>query len=370
MIGLSQRSVLHVPCLLLAMWMLVPIATMTGCGGGNNDEVAEEDVEEERPRRRKSSRSRTEKSSSRSLVAQTQDGLKGVPFDVWPEVYAAPKVVLPDVATPPEVKTGMTTPTPEPGKTPATTVTPKPDPIPTPKAPVTAAGSVNWSDLISGEELDGEAKTLRNILTSSTGTMGAYRRARKDIASAGATLALVAVIANQHPDNIRWKTKAAFVRGYGTAIAAAASKEASRMEWENTQIAVEAFGTIMSGSTPSDAPPDELPLDETVDFAAVMRRMQAVFDSIRNDSGSADDFKANKDELKQRSAMLTAMFQAITHKDFALAEEPEYITAAQAIISAGKEMRNTFATDNFDGFSEAFGRINGSCSNCHQKFKE
>ncbi|MDA1015428.1 MAG: hypothetical protein O3A00_13375 [Planctomycetota bacterium] len=378
MFGLSEPRLLRLSCLLPTLLLLIPVATMTGCGGGAGTETVEEAVEE-RPRRRKTSRTSTEtKSQRQTQVARRQDGLQGVPFDVWPEVYAAPKDVTADVVTPPEGKPGTTNPTPEPGTTPTTpTPTPKvpdttPDTTPKPatKTPTAVVGNVNWGDLISGEELDGEAKALRNILTRSTTTMGQFRRTQKEIGAAGATLALVAMIAKQHPEDIRWKEKAGFVRGIGTTIATAAGEEASRMEWEKTQIAVEAFGRVMSGSTPAGEAPGDVPLDEAINFAGIMRRMQALYDSIRTDGSSADDFKANKVELKQRTAMLTAIVQGITHKDFALAAEPEYVTAAQAIIAAGKEMRNTFATDNFEGFSDALGRINGSCSSCHQKFKQ
>lgn len=362
-----QYRLARVWCCWLALLMAIPAVSLVGCGGGGT-ETAEEDDDEEVERIRKTRTKRSRSKGSQSVASNDpKTGLDGIPFDVWPEVYDIPKGEPVTPTTPPMTPNGGGAVTPPPVTPPVTPTTPT---TPTTPPPVASGGSVNWSDLISGEELDGEAKALNNILKTGTSTVGQFRRTKKEVGAAGATLAVVAIIAQKHPDDIRWKDKAKFIRGYGKSIWESADKDVSRDTWLETQGHIEDFGTIMSGSTPAGDPPEDESLAASTDFAGIMQRMDQLYKAIKNDGSSSDDFLANKDVLKQRTAMLTVLFQAILDKEFDLAEEADYVADTQAVVQAGKKMRESFLTDNFEGFSDAFGLINGKCNSCHQNYRE
>lgn len=363
-----QYRIARVWCFWLALIMALPTVSLVGCGGGGTETVEED--EDERPRKTRTKRKRS-KTSDAVASSKATVGLDGIPFDVWPEVYNIPKpdVVTPTTPIPNPTDGGPTTPV---TPTPVTPVTPTPTTpsTPTTPPPVASSGSAKWEDLISGEELDGEAKALSNILKTGTSTVGQFRRTKKEVGAAGATLAVIAIIAQQHKDDIRWKDKAKFIRGYGKSIWESADKDVSRDTWLETQGHIEDFGTIMSGSTPGGDPPEDESLVTSTDFGGIMQRMGQLYKSIKDDGSSSDDFVANKESLKQRSAMLTVLFQAILDKEFDLAEEADYVADTQAVVAAGKKMRESFLTDNFEGFSEAFGLINGKCNSCHQNYRE
>lgn len=136
------------------------------------------------------------------------DYIGEVPLDVF---YDKPlKIVLDRQNLGSAPKTNTTT-TPEPTGGMGGAAPPPPTDMAAPVAADTS-GSDGWDTLITADVLKNEINEVRSFMTQNLQSVGPYKRAMLMIPPKAASLAVMAGIAEVHPEGISWKDDAKYIR--------------------------------------------------------------------------------------------------------------------------------------------------------------
>jgi hypothetical protein len=298
-----------------------------------------------------------------------------IPYDVFPDVPSDAEAIAAGraaaVKAPPKVGGTDAMVASTAGETP---VPVEPPPAETPEAkpaapPPSASGGsgANWDQVLPAEDLQKEIAAVRNDLTEKLRTVGSYNAAFEAVGRDGWLMSALATIAKEHPAPISWKGNALLARDASVALANAATAR-GRQNFNDAQLASEHVAAVLNNNTPPGLPtPDPAASrEETADRAALMARMQAAFDTLKEDSG---DLKKNADTAAHEARLLAALAKFTSHKDYSSAGEPEYQAAANELISAGGAMAEAVAAEDKTGFQAALDRVGTACNHCHAKYR-
>lgn len=359
---------------LFACGLLLSVVWLSGCGGG--DSVSEPADGSETDRSTQSSTtSGLSTSSDKPDGSKTANGKSGgsgrtshnlqqqigdIPYNVWfqdPLKVAAntkPTNVVPLAGGPVEGPPGTTNGDAGSGanSTPGT------------------AGS-DWKSIIPLAILDAETKRIRNHLTQSMQTVGRYNGNYKDIQIDGATLAALGAIAIEHPEPVKWKKNAHFVRDLGVRIEEG-SQGLGKKAFEATQLPYEQLIDILNGNKPAGLPESapKVPFDEVADRGGLMKRMQKAYNWMKQNVTTESLFKEKAEMVTQEATVMAALSRVIALEGYDAADEPEYQKSATAMLKAALEIRSEVGTDNFEGFTNALNVINKSCIECHTEYRD
>lgn len=329
---------------------------LPGCNGGSDPAPVE-------PAENSQSTTNTGQTGSPGTVTTDSQGNKsidGIPYDVF---FDDPLAVV--------AQTGTVSPTLATTGTPNETNTDPPettDPVPE-EPPATVA--VKWDEMIPMEILDAEIKSIRNFLTPTLQTVGAYNREYKQIPMQGMTMAALAQIALAHPEEALWKDKAAALRdiSYNLANSAEspgrASFDASTLQFENVL-------QIFNGSTPDleEEPDPALAFSDKADRGPLMRRMDAAFDFLSSNTSTPSALMDVKEKAMHETVILSTLMQVSSDESYLYADEEDYQGHVTEMMAVLAQMRNAIEDNKHDSFREGVGILNKKCTECHGDYKD
>ncbi|MBD3675527.1 MAG: cytochrome c [Planctomycetaceae bacterium] len=344
------------PRLLLALCLLM--CAFTGCGDDPEPQStnANPPVEPEKMQ--------TEGGKSNAQVTTDSQGRKtidGIPYDVFfddPLAVAQQQgTITPTAPTqPPTVANNDDTP-PE---------TPEPEPKPAePKA-----AQVAWEELIPMEELDNEIKSIRNFLTPTLQTVGAYNREYKKIPMQGNTMAALAQIALNHPGEALWKDQAAALRDISYNLANSADAP-GRAGYDAASLQFENLLQIFNGSEPTleEEPDPNLDFSEKADRGPLMRRMEEAFNWLSSNTPTPSAFVDVKEKAKHETIVLGALTKVTGDKSYLFADEPDYQGHVKDMMAAITQMRKAIDDEDHDSFREGVSTLTKKCAECHTDYR-
>lgn len=230
--------------------------------------------------------------------------------------------------------------------------------------------SIDWKAIVPAAVLDSEVKDIRNRMTQNLQTVGKYNGHYKEIEVDGTVLAAVGVIAHEHPDPLRWKEHALYLRDLGTAIADS-STGLGRKAFDATQASYEKVVGILNGSAPADMPdPDpNADLTFTVYRSGVMKRMDRAFKQMKDDVSDKQTLLAKRDDVLHEAGMLAALATLIQNPNYSSAGEQKYAEQARGLVKAGLDIGQSIEDANFDAYRDALNRIQKRCDECHADYR-
>lgn len=229
-----------------------------------------------------------------------------------------------------------------------------------------AAGS--WSTAISGEQLDAEAKVIRNRLTQSLQSVSTYNRSIDSIGRDAFTLAALAGVAERYDGDMRWKERAAAIRHLAYSVYENNGGK-GRKAFDDTLAPFERLGTILDGG-PTDGvdAETEVPFPDYADRSSLMERMKVTSEWLKGTIASADNLKSQQDDVAREAAVLAVIGQIIHLEGYDYHDEKNYQKFLADYTTASIDARDAATESNFDKFQDAMGRIQTSCSNCHSEY--
>jgi hypothetical protein len=284
-----------------------------------------------------------------------------IPYDVWfaePTTVAGNSTPVGGVPIPPG------------GEAEAPGVgTPAADPMPMPMA--TAGGGQDWGAVIPAAVLDAEMTDVTNRIKQSLVSVAAYQQSYLSLDPYIHSLAVMAMIAEQHPGDIRWKEHAPVIRELatrmtqlGTLMGGPKGKQA--VEEPFVQI-VDAF----AGSPPSGIEPAEGALfSDVADMGALMKRLDIGFNKrLAIEVGDEAALKAKADLVRQEAGVIAALGKVIIQEGYGYAEDDDFKSHAEPMIAAGIQAIEAADSGDFAKFDEAKTRITKSCTDCHRSYR-
>ncbi|MFH1299608.1 MAG: hypothetical protein ABIK07_01010, partial [Planctomycetota bacterium] len=291
--------------------------------------------------------------------------LDGIPYDVWfenPLAVAGNNQAVTPVSLPGNtVAASPTTPAPAGEmKTPAAqSTTPAP------------AGGIDWKTLMPMPVLEAQVKDIRNRLTKNMQSVGTYNTTYLEIPTFTSTLAALAGIVAEHPDDIAWKKNAKQLRDLAAKISAEPLMRGAK-SYRDIQVPYEQIIVILNGSLPaglSDAP-EKKSLSEVASMGDLMKRSDIAYKWLKSNVGSADALKAEKEKVIEETHLLATVAKIITTKGYGYDDDKGFLGHANPMSEACLKMVEAAKNDNYPQFDEGLTRVYKACTECHSEFKE
>ena len=354
----------------LMLSLAAMVAVFAGCGGGGD---AKQPVAEGGSGT-STQASTGSRGSAGKAEASERPNVGGVPLDVYFDnplevasdnrQVGAPPVAVAMVENPGTGETPGGTPI---GTEPATTPGVKPDPS------ATAGGDVNWSALISKDELEGEVQSIRNDLNSRLTNFGAYKRSTPEIPVFSTTLAFLADVARRHEGDIAWKAKAHFIRALAVAMSDVASSSTAGVKNSYDQVN-EAFlkiCEILNNNDPAELPETEVEADfgDFADMGNLMQRLKRGESWLQNNAGSEDNFKEKADLARREVSVFAVISESFVTEGYGYNEYEDFRGWAYGMRDFATTMHKAVDAKNFTEFDTLRSKISQTCTQCHGVYR-
>jgi hypothetical protein len=237
--------------------------------------------------------------------------------------------------------------------------------------PAAAAGGDDWASVISGEDLQSEIKKIKLEMAGYLMAVQQYNSHYKDdIMAEGSTLAAMAAIALKHPEKVSWKDSAAQVRD----VAAEMVKKAKGLgpkPFEETKKEFEKIEGILSGNPPPGLPDaaKDAPFSESVSRRGIMKKLQMSSDYLRANFQTEATFMKGGEDAAHAASVVAALSKIIGTEGYPSADEDDYKNFAKGLMDANLTMMKAARDKDFAAFSEANGKVNKFCGECHAAYQ-
>ena len=286
--------------------------------------------------------------------------IDGIPYDVWfenPLAVAGNNQAVAPVSLPGNSIAASPNSTPDSGKmkTPAGQ-SPAPE----------VAGGIDWKTIIPMPVLESHVKDIRNRLTKNMQSVGTYNTTYLELHTFTSTLAALAGIATEHPEDVGWKKNAKHLRDLAASISAETLMRGSK-SYKKIQIPYEQMIDILNGSAPAGLAesPEKKPLSDVAAMGDLMKRADISYKWLKSNVGSADALKSEKDKVIQETHLLAAIAKITTTEGYGYFDDPEFLNHANPMTEACLKMVEAANSDDYPQFDEGLSRIYKSCTECH-----
>ncbi|QDV16168.1 hypothetical protein Pan153_07890 [Gimesia panareensis] len=356
-------------CFALTAGACLTVSLFTGCGGSSTPAPAPAQQQTQAPAAQATPQvAQTTPTQSQPKPAPAEkEGRKmidGIPYDVWfdnPLAVAGDNQSVQPVALPgTNVAANSTTPAPA-GEMKA---------APT-QASAGGSGGPDWKTIIPMPILEAQVKDIRNRLTKNMQSVGTYNTSYLELPTFTATLAALAEIANEHPDDIGWKKNAKYLRDLSAKFTAEPLTRGAK-SYRALQIPYEQMIVIMNGSAPAGLPEsdDKKPIAEVASMGDLMKRADISYKWLKSNVGSADALKAEKEKVIEEAHLLAAISKIITLEGYGYVDDKGFLGYANPMQEACLKMVEAAKNDNFPEFDQGMSRVYKSCTECHSEYKE
>lgn len=359
----------------ISQWLCGPLLASTlmlavaGCGssdGPNNQTNAARPPnttgDQDGSQRPKSEGSKSEGSAS------GPKSYDGIPYDVF---FDKPLVVAANAQTGSTVGDNTAVAANDASKGTQTTDTPA-----AAKDPPKEAGgdTTSLKDLFDKDALANEVKNVRNYLAGKAVSVAAYNASYLEIPPEAATLAMLALAVQKHPDDFSWKKNAKFVRELSTQITEMTSSEKAKNKntYDSVAAAFEKIDDILKGSTPAGLPEaaDEKEYgDAAIELRHIMKRIQRAEAMLKTTVSNEAGLKKDAEKVAQEGAVLQFLGYAISAKGFGWEDDAGFHKQAKPLREGGKQLIEAAKSGNYPMYDEAMGRISKTCVECHGEYK-
>lgn len=333
---------------------VLALVGVLGCGGQPaGKETAESGTQKKAGTGKKSSKKGDAKVTE-------QDGKKfidGIPYDVFLD---DPLAVLSNTAAV----------TPSDSGTPASEPVAKTDtPAKTEEKPAAPAASGDWSTYIATDQLQEEAKRVRNHLKGLLLSQKEYNENFEVVKMNGAVISALAAIVPEL-DGVSWKANAPYIRDYGFEMFESA-KGLGKPNYDKTNAAYENIQSVFSGSIPAGAPEPEAkrPFADVASRYYLMKRMKLAFDALKLNINTEGKLKSDQEQALHEVMVLGTLTKVVTLDGYSSSDEAEYQGFTQGIVQQSLEALQAVKDQDFPKFQDALNKIDKSCLECHVQYK-
>lgn len=233
-----------------------------------------------------------------------------------------------------------------------------------------AGAGTDWKTIVPIQLIDAEVKTIRNQLNAGFQSVSKFNRAVFEIQVQAASLAALAQIVAEHPDELNWKEKAPQIRDLASEIAAGAVGS-GRKVFDAIQPAFENIIVLLNGGSPADVAEAAAKVEfvEVADRDFLMKRMERSFKWLKTNVANEQALKSEAETITQEAAILAALTKAISLPGYDSVDEKEYGDYARRMLTACLTISSATSAGNYENFSKSLDQIQKSCNECHSEYR-
>lgn len=358
----------------LALSLMSLLTISAGCGGGDKPKLESTSTSSESGSTGSGSSTDSaanSKSSTDSSDTDRRPTIDGIPLDVY---FENPLQVASDQRTAGGTGTAVAAVnagTADAAMTPdgSDTVTTEPEPEP----PAAGGGSINWTALITQEDLESEVQSIRNDLNSRLTNFGAYKRAMLEIPVFSSTLGFLAEIARRHDGDIKWKDKAHFIRALAISMSDVASSSTGgvKKSYDEVNEAFLKISEILNNNEPAELPEVDVEADfvDFVEMGKLMQRLKRGEQWLLTNTGSEDNFKENGALAKRETSVFALISEAFATEGFGYNEYEDFVGWTYEMRDAAQKMNKAVDAMNFTEYDTLRSTISQKCTQCHGVYR-
>jgi len=244
-------------------------------------------------------------------------------------------------------------------------------PSPTPDNSASDGIAVTWDQLIDVQTLDDEVKSIRNFFNENLQTVGNFNSSMLMIPPKAATMAILAEVALQHPQEVSWKEDAGYIRDLASQMNAETLQRGAKTQRRLLAL-YENISDTLNRSRPAGLEEPQ-PVDSFADVAEmrmVMMRMEAAANRMRTEAGSEGAFTTNKDMVRHEAALLAAMSHTVTLPGYGYADDEQFVGFGQKVANAARSIVAAADAGDFATYDLSLSTISTTCQACHSEYND
>ncbi|MFN9371404.1 MAG: hypothetical protein ACK6D3_05900 [Planctomycetaceae bacterium] len=343
-------------------------------------ETARENAAAEEPARADEEAPRKKSTKSKGTTRKAEQR-KGIPKDVWPEVWLdRPSEVasergpgLGGAGEAPAKGTGAAATTA--ANTPATT-TPASPPGTEPSASTAASptagsgGSANWIALLGAEDFADESKAIRSNLTAKLQSVGTFNGAYREIQVDAAVLAALAQIAPDYSDAPSWKKNALLVRDVAAELGRESNSVGDKF-YKPSREAFDKLDSLLSGSVPPglEAGPPKMQFVNIAPRYPLMKRFERAQNYLKGSVNNADLLKKEADKVQREAGVIALLAEVILSEGYDSSDDDLYRELVSGVREGALKVVAAARDQEFDAYTAGLDLMYKSCTKCHSEFK-
>ncbi|MEL7267930.1 MAG: cytochrome c, partial [Planctomycetota bacterium] len=229
----------------------------------------------------------------------------------------------------------------------------------------------SWKTLISGQSLEDEIKRMRLQYTKYVANPGefkggGYQDASRELSIFGALFGII----GEYDGDVRWKKDAPLARDI-FAQSSIDVEKASQTAFATAQRRAQDLTDLTSGSgIASNEKPEELDWSDDADRAYLMEYLEFLLNQqLKPNSNNAAAVKANKAGLLRNAELVAAIGHLLVQEEMDDYDDEDYAAYSELMKTAALEIVSALERDDADGIRKAVGKVDQSCSKCHEDFR-
>lgn len=232
------------------------------------------------------------------------------------------------------------------------------------------SGADDWAEMLPAKNLLDEVNQIRNFLNSSLQSVGAYNSSMLSIPGKAASLAALAEVAANHPEDISWKEDAAYIRNLAKEMTGS-DLQRGKKDQSRLLLLFENIADILNRSRPAglEEPSADDSYSDVAEMRLLMMRMAEAERRMKNEAGSESAFTSKKDMVQHEAMILASMTKIISKEEYGYGDDPEFVGYAQKVMEACETIRDAADTGTFSAYDLALSKISTNCQECHSVYK-
>lgn len=233
----------------------------------------------------------------------------------------------------------------------------------------TATGSDVWKQLISGgtiEDLVKEAKSRVDgvITTPAKFASGGFNECRREFTLLASLMAII----SQYSEDIRWKASAPYARAVFAKLAKNC-QVGTQQVYNDAKQRQQDLQDLMKGSRLNGSA-EELVWRDVAQRKPIMQLLEwSLRKNLAPSTRSQDAFGKGKEDLVKYAELVAAFGHILQQEGMLDADSEDYIEISKEMVAASKDVVKAVKANDAELARTAVGRIDQSCSKCHESYK-
>ncbi len=231
-------------------------------------------------------------------------------------------------------------------------------------------GEFAWSKFVSGATIEDEVKSIQKQLVLDVTTPIKFKSDYGSAHQSFSILSLLFGIIREYDADVRWKRYASEAQ-ISFERAAANSRVGTVQAYESCKRRLADLDEMVRGGNfeAGETPPETLDWSAVVTRAPIMKRLQVSKDSLKLGSANQGEFTNGIDKALHESEIVAAMARTLMQENMEDADDPGYLSFAQAMSDAAIQARQACQNQDYDAAAKAINLIDQTCNNCHDEWK-
>lgn len=231
------------------------------------------------------------------------------------------------------------------------------------------AGDGTWSQLISGETLVDEIKSMKGVVAKAIDKKGDFTRGSyKDARNGFSTIAAAFGVMAAHPDDVRWKKSAARARDVFSRVAIDCG-QGSNDAYASATKGADDLETLLEGGTLQGPTAATMPWNRIAARPPLMWRLEEAEKLIAAAIASESAFGKSAERLAHEAEVVAMIGEFVRQPEFEFFDDDTYRGYAATMRDAAVRTAAAARKGDFAAASSAVSGLRKACTDCHGGYR-